>query len=81
MNTSTQHPPRPSDTPQEGNVPVVQTPFTPSPEALRVKDLVDKMAERVGGFIENLKEQQRQMEETEHKLNELSDGKGPLQDL
>lgn len=61
VNTS-QHPPRPSDTPQERNLSEVQS----SQEILQLKSTVDAITKRVGGVIEVMKnglENQKKIEE------------------
>jgi hypothetical protein len=54
MNTSIQHPPHLPGTPQEGNLSEAQTPFTPSEDALRVKETVDGIGKSVAGAIEEM---------------------------
>ena len=61
MNTSTQHPPHLSGTPEEGNL---HDTHIPTPQW--VSNLVKGIADRVGGFIEVMKnglENQRKIEE------------------
>ena len=67
MNTSIQHPPYLSGTPQEGNLNVSQV----SDDVTQAKETVEKIMKRVGGFIAEVKEKRNEFIAEEKKKKEL----------